>query len=191
MRKPRTPQLEISARMQYAAFLTQNKRAYKLLKAFGINPRRAKIIALRSETPTLREALVIDCVTNGAPNVYAWVDTEYMEQRSNELVEEEVNSMWRMWPVNTDAAYREQLRLHMVQRLGKPDRNSLAIIAKLGRAEISKQARRDAVLRILPHAVFLNEDATDEQAKRAIERLERRRARAVAYVKGKRSSVDT
>lgn len=188
MRTPNKPVIEQGVRDRLAKWLVTTKNSYKLLQSLGVGKRAVRTLCF-SGVPSLRTALAIDCATNGECNVYSWVDTEWMEQRSNTDTEEQANGLFTLFPRAITTEERKRLRLHMVQRLGAPDRNVLAIVAKLGYPEISKQARKEQVHKRLRLPVHVEDDASEQELQRAFDRRDRLRIRVNAFIKGKRKDL--
>jgi hypothetical protein len=173
-------------RERYKQWLLTDEQAVLKLQAFGIRKLRAIAIYKLRKVPTLREALAIDCATNGEVSVYDWAETEYMVGVAQRFVSEEADRLFD-WPTNYPEEARKHLRQRLVRRLSSPGNNALAITTTLGRNIITKEARRQLVYHLSLLPISIEDDDPESKLERLRRKRERLRDRRLAFIKGTRS----
>lgn len=189
----RTLPISEGVRARFNEFLNIGEISYLRLKALGISKHRAKTIRSFGIVPSLREALAIDCATNGQCSVYDWCETEYMVSVSAHAVDEQNKTLFHKplaWPLAYSNEAIKELRKRLIQRLSRPDNNALSITRHVGKNALNKQRRHEILKRTELFPVSVEDDASEQELQRAIEKRERLRYRRRAFRKGTRSSID-
>lgn len=190
--------IQEGARNRLREWALADKNAHLKFKAFGVPAHRLYDLIFKPIAPTLREALVIDCITEGSCSVYDWVDTEYIVTKSRDAVKYEVGKLdgshfkdYAEWPRRYAARALEEARRKMVKRLSSPGLNAFSVVVKYGAPKLNAIKRNRITKNLLKIPVHVDESATDEQVKRAIEKRHRRQLRADAYERGTRASTSS